>query len=192
LGPDFGRQGSLFYFVNEAHRLLLGLSSDLDKHNPHSKNCNGDSAPFCEAFTEVPPSIPEYSGRFAACLPQLTKKSQVLSYPWGWFGSRENRAVQKAVQTVYLALDQFQAYIAMRPYEKKNYEMATILLNAILETTGLPCLSMDFVEENLDGAYAQPALGTNMESLLVNTLKQLIEALQRVPVVYSEGTSTQY
>ena len=70
----------------------------------------------------------------------------------------------------------------MRPHEEKNYEMATILLNAILEVTGLPCLAIDFADEKWGGYYAQTALHGNMEPLVVNTLKELIEALQRVPI----------
>jgi len=164
--------------VNEAHRLLIGLS-----FNPHPKDCGDDG--LCETFTKVPQSISDHSSRVAYCLAQLTQKSQDWSYRWGWFGSREDRAVEKTIRTVYLALDLFQRYISMRPYEEKNYELATLLLNGILEATGLPCLSIDFADDKWGRSYAQNALHGNMEPLLVNTLKELIEALQRPPILGS-------
>jgi hypothetical protein len=166
--------------MNEAHRHLIGLSSDLDRNNPHSKDCDDDA--LCATFTELPQSIIDHSSRLAHCLARLAQKSPDCSYRWGWFESRENLAVKKTIRTVYLALDQFQRYISMRPHEEKNYELATILLNAILEVTGLPCLSIDFADEKWGGYYAQTALHGNMEPLVVNTLKELIEALQRVPI----------
>ena len=170
----------LFYTVNEAHRHLIGLSSDLDQNNPHSIDCDDDA--LCATFSELPQSISSHTSRLAHCLARLAQKSLDCSSRWGWFRSRENLAVKKTIRTVYLTLDQFQRYISMRPHEEKNYEMATILLNAILEVTGLPCLAIDFADEKWGGYYAQTALHGNMEPLVVNTLKELIEALQRVPI----------
>lgn len=167
------------YTLNEAHRLILGLPSDLNHDNPHSEHCDEDLS--CPSFTEISESMVDFCVSFDECLNELTMKSPKPSKLWKWLLSPKKLAARKTIRTVYIAVDLARKYIAAEIYED-NDEFAGIMLNVILEMTGLPCLPIDLGSEKWRG-YTQMALNGNMEPLMVNTLNELIEYLGKAPDV---------
>jgi hypothetical protein len=158
------------FLLNEAHRLILDRSSDLDPNNMHSENCGDDGN--CAMFLDVGGSFGNFPKQLSVCLRELTRAD-----PQQGSWSPVELATRRTVHTVYVALDQLRRYISTKPYEEGgNYEIGGILFNAILEMSGLPCLPVDFAGDRWEG-YTQLALDGDMGPLMVNVLNELIRGL---------------
>lgn len=161
-------------------RLIIDLPSDLNPNNLHSEFCPEDLD--CPAFFNIPVALYYFPAPLSRCLQELTNANSDASKLLKWFSSPEKLAARKTIRTVYVALDQLRRYITAKPCQEGNYAVAEILFNAILEMSGLPCLSINFASERWV-EYTQMALKGDLEPLMVVVLNELIQSLTRSSVI---------